>query len=115
MSEGANDSSPEMKSVLSQSPNPFVSMIDRAGVRSDGGTEDVAKKDTPPSSSTEPGSTNNNGFAFHPEFVAPGANPIRIPPDDFINTLVGFNNMYLAHEICLNPEYKLERAAPSDR
>jgi hypothetical protein len=53
-----------------------------------------------------------NAMGFQPDLITPGPNPIRIPPDDFIRTLAGFNNMYLAHEISINPDYKLERFVP---
>jgi len=90
--------------------NPFVTIIDR---NSDTGTKEKQQQnETAQMTNSTLGLSARSSIGFQPEFITPGPNSIRIPPDDFMNTLVGFNNMMLAHEISINRDYKLERFVP---
>jgi hypothetical protein len=50
----------------------------------------------------------------HPEFQVAGRNPMRVPHDELMNAMDGFTNMQLAHEICINHDFRLERFTPPE-
>jgi hypothetical protein len=50
----------------------------------------------------------------HPDLMIPGPNPLRIPHDELMNSFAGFTNMYIAHEIAVNDEFRLERFIPKE-
>ena len=57
--------------------------------------------------------TESQEFIQHdPEFIIPGPNPTRVPHDELFNAFQGFSNMFLAHEISLSPDFRVERYTP---
>jgi len=50
----------------------------------------------------------------NPTYVTPGPNPIRIPHDEILNAMNGFSNMFLAHEISINDQFRLQNFMPKE-
>ncbi|CAG7717199.1 unnamed protein product [Allacma fusca] len=109
LSEKITSESTSPTTSENESTNPFVTLIDRQV----GGSEsEKQEKTVGETAGRNLHGYSNNAMGFQPDLITPGPNSICIPPDDFIRTLAGFNNMYLAHEISINPDYKLERFVP---
>jgi len=71
--------------------------------------EEATQADEEISSSSSKTFSQLNFLKSHQEYQVAGRNPLRIKHDDFKSAMNGLTNMHLAHEICVNHDFKLER------